>query len=124
MAAAIVGLVIHDVEVAVERLRAGGVVAVPTETVYGLAADAENPAAVARIFEIKGRPAGHPLIVHLADADQLDDWARSVPHRRHASSPPRAGPGRSPCSWNAADACSTSSPAGGRRSGSASRRTR
>ena len=73
------GLVIHDVEAAVERLRAGGVVAVPTETVYGLAADAENPAAVARIFEIKGRPAGHPLIVHLADAGQLDDWARSVP---------------------------------------------
>ena len=74
------GLVITDVDTAVDRLRAGGVVAVPTETVYGLAADAENPSAVARIFEIKGRPAGHPLIVHLADADQLR-WTgqRSVP---------------------------------------------
>lgn len=73
------GLVTRDVDAAVERLRAGGVVAVPTETVYGLAADAENPSAVARIFEIKGRPAGHPLIVHLADSDQLAEWARAVP---------------------------------------------
>ncbi|HEX4981791.1 MAG TPA: L-threonylcarbamoyladenylate synthase [Ilumatobacteraceae bacterium] len=73
------GLVTTDVGVAVGRLREGGLVAVPTETVYGLAADAENPSAVARIFEIKGRPAGHPLIVHLGDADQLAGWARSIP---------------------------------------------
>ncbi len=52
---------------AIERLRAGEVVAIPTETVYGLAADGLNPAAVARIFAIKGRPATHPLILHVAD---------------------------------------------------------
>ena len=96
-------LVITDVDTAVDRLRAGGVVAVPTETVYGLAADAENPAAVARIFEVKGRPAGHPLIVHLADAGQLADWAALDPPRRPVSSPRRAGRDRSPCSSNAAD---------------------
>ena len=68
-------LVTTDVDVAIGKLRAGGVVAVPTETVYGLAADASNPAAVARIFALKGRPIGHPLIVHIADADQLDVWS-------------------------------------------------
>ncbi len=73
------GLVTTDVSLALDRLRSGGVVAVPTETVYGLAADAESAPAVARIFEIKGRPTGHPLIVHLADADQLPDWALSIP---------------------------------------------
>jgi L-threonylcarbamoyladenylate synthase len=72
-------LVITDVGAAVDRLRSGGVVAVPTETVYGLGADAENPLAVARIFEIKGRPAGHPLIVHLASADHLLEWAHAIP---------------------------------------------
>ncbi len=60
-------------------LRAGGLVAFPTETVYGLGADARNPAAVARIFSAKGRPADHPLIVHLADAGQLALWARDIP---------------------------------------------
>ena len=60
-------------------LRAGGVVAFPTETVYGLGADAENDEAVRRIFSIKGRPADHPLIVHLADLSQIDRWARHVP---------------------------------------------
>lgn len=64
---------------AVTRLRAGGLVAFPTETVYGLGADARNAAAVARIFSMKGRPADHPLIVHLADASQLHEWARDVP---------------------------------------------
>jgi L-threonylcarbamoyladenylate synthase len=64
---------------AVAVLRSGGVVALPTETVYGLAADASNPTAVARVFAIKGRPADHPLIVHIASVDQLHDWARSVP---------------------------------------------
>jgi L-threonylcarbamoyladenylate synthase len=70
-----VSLLSTDIGRAVEVLRSGGLVAVPTETVYGLAADASNPAAVERIFAIKGRPAGHPLIVHLADADDLDIWA-------------------------------------------------
>jgi L-threonylcarbamoyladenylate synthase len=63
---------------AVRILRAGGVVGLPTETVYGLAADAENDAAVARIFAIKGRPAGHPLIVHLAAASELPAWSRDA----------------------------------------------
>lgn len=60
-------------------LQTGGVIAFPTETVYGLGADAENSGAVYRVFEIKGRPIGHPVIVHLADAEQIDDWARDVP---------------------------------------------
>jgi L-threonylcarbamoyladenylate synthase len=63
---------------AAQILRRGGVVAFPTETVYGLAADAENEGAVRRVFELKGRPLGHPVIVHLADASQIDDWAREV----------------------------------------------
>ena len=54
--------------------RSGGLVAIPTETVYGLAADARQPAAVARIFEIKGRPTNHPLIVHLAGVEAIDGW--------------------------------------------------
>jgi L-threonylcarbamoyladenylate synthase len=72
-------LVTTDLGRAAAAIRRGGVVAMPTETVYGLAADATNAAAVVRIFEIKGRPADHPLIVHLADAGQLDDWAAVVP---------------------------------------------
>jgi len=69
----------RQIEQAAGILRAGGVVAFPTETVYGLGADARNEAAVRRVFAIKGRPAQHPLIVHLATADWLDDWARVVP---------------------------------------------
>ena len=69
----------RDIERAVTVLRAGGLVAFPTETVYGLGADAGNPAAVRKIFETKGRPATHPVIVHLADAVQLANWARDVP---------------------------------------------
>jgi L-threonylcarbamoyladenylate synthase len=64
---------------AVEILRSGGLVAFPTETVYGLGADASSPAAVRRIFEAKGRPADHPLIVHLGSVDALDAWAADVP---------------------------------------------
>ncbi|MDX2300827.1 MAG: L-threonylcarbamoyladenylate synthase [Xanthomonadaceae bacterium] len=64
---------------AVATLRAGGVIGLPTETVYGLAADADNAAAVARIFALKERPADHPLIVHIADATQLPRYARAVP---------------------------------------------
>jgi L-threonylcarbamoyladenylate synthase len=67
-------LISTDVELAVERLRAGGLVAIPTETVYGLAADAEQQDAVARIFAVKGRPTDHPLIVHVADVESLDGW--------------------------------------------------
>lgn len=64
---------------AVAVLKSGGLVAFPTETVYGLGADASNPAAVSRIFKVKGRPASHPVIVHLASVDQLADWASEVP---------------------------------------------
>ena len=64
---------------AVAVLRRGGLVAIPTETVYGLGADARNPQAVARVFAAKGRPADHPLIVHLANASCLTDWARDIP---------------------------------------------
>ncbi len=68
-----------DIAAAAVRLRAGELVALPTETVYGLGADAMNPVAVRRIFEAKGRPADHPLIVHLPDAEQLTQWARDIP---------------------------------------------
>ncbi|HEU0151760.1 MAG TPA: L-threonylcarbamoyladenylate synthase [Arenimonas sp.] len=64
---------------ALAALRAGEAIGLPTETVYGLAADASRPEAVRRIFALKGRPADHPLIVHVAGADQLDAWAREVP---------------------------------------------
>lgn len=68
-----------DVAVALDAIRSGGVVAIPTETVYGLAADASDEAAVRRVFAAKGRPADHPLIVHLADGGQLGEWASDVP---------------------------------------------
>ncbi len=64
---------------AVGILRDGGLIGLPTETVYGLAADAANPLAVARMFAAKGRPADHPVIVHLARAQQMRDWAIDVP---------------------------------------------
>jgi L-threonylcarbamoyladenylate synthase len=63
---------------AVEVLRGGGLVAFPTETVYGLGADATNVAAVRRLFAVKGRPPSHPVIAHLGDNAVLDDWARDV----------------------------------------------
>lgn len=73
--------VVTDAEIvrAAEILRGGGLVAFPTETVYGLGADAGNEAAVRRIFSAKQRPADHPLIVHLPDASHLPRWAAAVP---------------------------------------------
>ncbi len=68
-----------EVEEAAALLRAGEVVAIPTETVYGLAANAFDPAAVKKIFEAKGRPQDNPLIVHLAGAEQLETVAREIP---------------------------------------------
>ncbi len=68
-----------DVARAVATLRRGGLVGLPTETVYGLAADAESPVAVARVYAAKGRPADHPLIVHVGGVDQLDGWVGDVP---------------------------------------------
>jgi L-threonylcarbamoyladenylate synthase len=64
---------------AAKHLIAGDLVAFPTETVYGLGADASNSAAVARIYSVKGRPNDHPLIVHIASMDRMGDWARDVP---------------------------------------------
>ena len=64
---------------AAANLLAGGLVAFPTETVYGLGADACNADAVARVYSVKGRPANHPLIVHVASMDVLGDWASDVP---------------------------------------------
>jgi L-threonylcarbamoyladenylate synthase len=72
-----------EIERAVVLLRQGDLVAFPTETVYGLGADASNPAAVAKIFAAKGRPADHPLIVHIPDATHLERWARDIPEAAH-----------------------------------------
>jgi L-threonylcarbamoyladenylate synthase len=68
-----------DIAAAVGALRAGGLVAFPTETVYGLGADARDPAALRRVYALKGRPASHPLILHLADAAALPQWVAAVP---------------------------------------------
>lgn len=69
----------ENIERAAELLHAGELVAFPTETVYGLGANARNPAALAKIFAAKGRPADHPLIVHLPSAAHLERWARDIP---------------------------------------------
>ena len=68
-----------DIHEAVSVLRRGGLVGMPTETVYGLAADASDPRAVARVFAAKGRPTDHPLIVHVAGSEGLHRYARDVP---------------------------------------------
>ncbi len=60
-------------------LKSGSLVAFPTETVYGLGADATNPEAIARIYEAKGRPADHPLIVHIADMQDIVEWSSDIP---------------------------------------------
>jgi L-threonylcarbamoyladenylate synthase len=64
---------------AAAALKAGHLVAFPTETVYGLGADARNPDAVRRIYEVKGRPSDHPLIVHISSIKQLEKWAINIP---------------------------------------------
>lgn len=68
-----------EIAPALAALRRGECIGLPTETVYGLAADAENPAAIARVYALKGRPAEHPLIIHIASTGQLDDYARDIP---------------------------------------------
>ena len=72
-----------DISVAVAALREGGLVAFPTETVYGLGADAANPEALRRLFAVKGRPATHPVIVHLGEPDEIDEWAIDVTDVAH-----------------------------------------
>ncbi|HEY7137516.1 MAG TPA: L-threonylcarbamoyladenylate synthase [Acidimicrobiia bacterium] len=73
-----------DLARAVAALRRGGLVAFPTETVYGLGADATLPGALRRLYAVKGRPPAHPVIVHLGGADQLTGWARDVPDAARA----------------------------------------
>jgi L-threonylcarbamoyladenylate synthase len=73
-----------DISHAAATLRAGGLVAFPTETVYGLGADASHADAVKKVFAAKGRPHDHPLIVHVASATQLTDWARDIPSAAEA----------------------------------------
>ena len=68
-----------EVRRAADILRAGGLVAFPTETVYGLGADASNARAVARLYALKGRPAGHPVIVHFFSRENAFAWSREVP---------------------------------------------
>lgn len=70
----------QNIALAVEKLRVGGLVAFPTETVYGLGADAENPAAVASIYQAKGRPQDHPVIVHVAQHVDMAHWAQVWPN--------------------------------------------
>ncbi|AIW13303.1 L-threonylcarbamoyladenylate synthase [Vibrio tubiashii] len=72
-----------DIEQAKDILASGELVAIPTETVYGLAADASNPEAVKKIFAAKGRPANHPLIVHIGEVEQLSEWAKDIPQEAY-----------------------------------------
>ena len=74
----VVRATLKELEQAVTALRDGELVAFPTETVYGLGANAQNPAAVRRIFDLKERPADHPVIVHLDNPKYLHRWAREV----------------------------------------------
>ena len=69
----------QEIDRAARCLAEGRLAAFPTETVYGLGADAENPQAVARIYAAKGRPANHPVIVHIAPEGDVDYWAARVP---------------------------------------------
>lgn len=69
----------REVRRAAEILRAGGLVAFPTETVYGLGADASSAAAVARLYQAKGRPGNHPVIVHFSSAEKAFEWGREIP---------------------------------------------
>ena len=74
----------EEIERAAQLLHTGSLIAFPTETVYGLGADARNADAVRRLFAVKGRPAEHPVIVHLARADLLSNWARQTGSRAEA----------------------------------------
>jgi L-threonylcarbamoyladenylate synthase len=69
---------VNDIFTAARALKSGKLVAFPTETVYGLGADAESESAVARIYQAKGRPADHPLIVHIASKEQIAEWSIKV----------------------------------------------
>ena len=77
-------LITADIAAAARLLEKGQLVAFPTETVYGLGADAENPSAIARIYRAKGRPSNHPVIVHLAPAADLAYWVGAIPAQANA----------------------------------------
>ena len=68
-----------EIRKAAQALKDGHLVAFPTETVYGLGADATNENAVSRVYSVKGRPTGHPLIVHISSIEQLENWAKNIP---------------------------------------------
>ena len=69
----------ENILLAARNLKAGAIIGLPTETVYGLAADAENESAVRRIYVVKGRPFDHPLIVHIGSIEFLEKWAIDIP---------------------------------------------
>ncbi|MGA0113104.1 MAG: L-threonylcarbamoyladenylate synthase [Candidatus Nanopelagicaceae bacterium] len=79
MAAIISQCSLNVLHQAAENLKTGGLIAFPTETVYGLGVDAENESAIARMYKVKNRPADHPVIVHIADLDAVDYWATDIP---------------------------------------------
>src|SRR5690349_10294648 len=72
------------IQEAVQASKDGELVAFPTETVYGLGADASNPKAVKKIFDLKGRPTNHPVIVHVEDQKHLQRWVRGLPDEAKA----------------------------------------
>ncbi len=72
-----------NIQQAVVYLRAGKLVAFPTETVYGLGADAQNVIAINKVFTVKGRPSNHPLIVHISNIAELDQWAINIPNEAY-----------------------------------------
>lgn len=74
----------EELLIASQVLFDGGLVAFPTETVYGLGADAESPIAVSRIYKVKNRPSDHPVIIHIANSNDVPFWARSTPDYAHA----------------------------------------
>lgn len=78
-----VSVLINDLELAIAAIAEGHLCAIPTETVYGLAADAQNSAAVSRIFVAKNRPQDHPLIVHICDYSSALDWLTDLPKWAH-----------------------------------------
>ena len=73
-----------DISIATRSLTEGQLVAFPTETVYGLGADALNPSAVKRVYEAKSRPFNHPLIIHIGNSDLLDEFAKDIPNHARA----------------------------------------
>ena len=73
-----------DISIATRSLTEGQLVAFPTETVYGLGADALNPSAVKQVYEAKSRPFNHPLIIHIGNSDLLDEFAIDIPNNARA----------------------------------------